>query len=154
LLFAAAHCLRADLHLGDYLLAMACGLQNAMATSYSGAIVRTTHVSGMVTDIGIAVGHYLRNQPVDWQRIRLYATLLTGFFAGSYFGAVSFGEIGYDTLFFPATFAGCTGLAYALFQQLERQRRRQKSSTAASASPSFSFATVAARIRSRVTSAR
>jgi uncharacterized membrane protein YoaK (UPF0700 family) len=35
---------------GALAAAMACGLQNAMATTFSGAVVRTTHLSGMFTD--------------------------------------------------------------------------------------------------------
>jgi uncharacterized membrane protein YoaK (UPF0700 family) len=38
------------------LVAAACGLQNAMCTSYFGAIIRTTHVTGTVTDIGSTLG--------------------------------------------------------------------------------------------------
>merc|ERR1719401_1610209 len=39
-----------------YLCAAACGLQNGMATSYSGAVIRTTHVTGIATDIGLICG--------------------------------------------------------------------------------------------------
>ena len=46
------------------LVAAACGLQNAMCTSHFGAIIRTTHVTGTVTDIGSTLGRismiYLR----------------------------------------------------------------------------------------------
>lgn len=125
LLFAAAHFLRLDLRSGDYLAAMACGLQNAMATSYSGAVVRTTHVTGMITDLGIACGHFLRGQTVEWQRFRLYGVLLTGFLSGSYFGALGFARFGYDTLLFPATLAGFTGLSYAIFKHIERQQHQR-----------------------------
>jgi uncharacterized membrane protein YoaK (UPF0700 family) len=38
-------------------VAMACGLQNAMASSYCGLLIRTTHVTGVVTDIGVILGH-------------------------------------------------------------------------------------------------
>ena len=45
-------------------VAAACGLQNAMCTSHFGAIIRTTHVTGTVTDIGSTLGRismiYLR----------------------------------------------------------------------------------------------
>ena len=36
--------------------AFACGLQNGMASSYYGLIVRTTHVTGILTDIGVLLG--------------------------------------------------------------------------------------------------
>jgi len=38
-------------------LAMACGIQNAITTRYSGNILRTTHHTGTVTDIGVIIGH-------------------------------------------------------------------------------------------------
>ena len=54
----------ADLRLGPGLrepvlvfgLSFLMGLQNAIVTRISGARVRTTHVSGMATDVGIAIG--------------------------------------------------------------------------------------------------
>ena len=46
------------------LVSAACGLQNAMCTSHFGAIIRTTHVTGTMTDIGSTFGRismiYLR----------------------------------------------------------------------------------------------
>lgn len=140
LLFAAACLLHQDLRAGDYLAAMACGLQNAMATSYSGAIVRTTHVTGIITDLGIACGHLLRGQEVEWRRLQLYGVLLTGFLSGAYLGAIGYSELGYNTLLFPATLAGCTGLGYAIFKHLERQKHRHSQHAAL---PNPSLRTVA-----------
>ncbi|KAJ3033473.1 hypothetical protein HK097_004832, partial [Rhizophlyctis rosea] len=45
------HRVKADV--GTYFAGFACGLQNAMATTYSGAIIRTTHVTGTTTDIAL-----------------------------------------------------------------------------------------------------
>ncbi|HET9449577.1 MAG TPA: YoaK family protein, partial [Aggregicoccus sp.] len=44
-------------------LSYAMGLQNALVTRVSGAVVRTTHVTGMVTDLGIELVHM-----VTWVR--------------------------------------------------------------------------------------
>ena len=49
--------------LGVYSASCACGLQNAMVSTYSGAVVRTTHISGMFTDLGIFLGHAVRGLP-------------------------------------------------------------------------------------------
>jgi len=38
------------------IMAMACGLQNAMCSVHFGAVVRTTHVTGTATDIGSVLG--------------------------------------------------------------------------------------------------
>lgn len=40
--------------------ALACGLQNALTSKYSGNVIRTTHLTGATTDLGIAFGHILR----------------------------------------------------------------------------------------------
>lgn len=47
-------------YISEYFGAMACGLQNALCTSYSGAVIRTTHFTGVTTDIGIAIGQEIR----------------------------------------------------------------------------------------------
>lgn len=53
LLVTACYLLRHESMDGAYFAAMACGLQNRMATTYSGAVIRTTHVTGIVTDLGL-----------------------------------------------------------------------------------------------------
>lgn len=56
-------------HLHDAEAALLCGamgLQNALVTRLSGAIVRTTHLTGVITDIGIETARWLR-----WGRARL-----------------------------------------------------------------------------------
>jgi uncharacterized membrane protein YoaK (UPF0700 family) len=120
LLFTAAYLFRHQAITGDYLAAMACGLQNAMATTYSGAVIRTTHVTGIVTDLGIAVGLLARREPVDWRRMRLYVVLLSGFFLGSTLGAAGFIKFGYDTILFPATLTGTAGIGFTLVKHYRR----------------------------------
>lgn len=120
LLFTATYLFRHQSPIGDYLAAMACGLQNAMATSYSGAVIRTTHVTGIVTDLGIAIGLLARREPVDWRRMRLYLVLLSGFFLGSTLGATGFLKFGYDTLLFPAILTGVSGVGFTLFRHYWR----------------------------------
>ncbi|MDP1918534.1 MAG: YoaK family protein [Myxococcales bacterium] len=105
---------------GEVLAAIACGLQNALATSYSGAVVRTTHMTGVVTDLGIAVGHWLARQPIEWLRIRILLVLLLGFTSGGSLGALAFPVLGASTLLIPAGALFVAGLAYTI----QRQRQR------------------------------
>ena len=72
------HCLRLPCRLfeaqqtaGAALAAMACGLQNAVTATFSGALVRTSHLTGMFTDLGIFLGHRLRGIAVDPRRLWL-----------------------------------------------------------------------------------
>ncbi len=120
LLLAAVYYFQRDAFTGDYLASMACGLQNALATGYSGAVIRTTHLTGIVTDLGLASGHFLRHQPVDWSRFRLHSALLLGFFAGSVIGALGFTRHGYNTLLAPAVLTGIAGLGYTLYRHFRR----------------------------------
>lgn len=39
---------------------VAMGLQNAMVSHYKGTIIRTTHLSGVLTDLGLALGYIAR----------------------------------------------------------------------------------------------
>lgn len=123
LLLAAVYFLRRGANAGDFLAAAACGLQNAMVSTYSGSTMRTTHITGMVTDLGIACGHFLRRAEVDWFRFRIYGVLLLGYFAGSVLGGLGYGRWGYDTLLFPAVLSGVTGVGYAVTKHYERRRR-------------------------------
>jgi uncharacterized membrane protein YoaK (UPF0700 family) len=70
LLCAAIPFLRHQSAVGVYIASFACGLQNAMVSTYSGSVVRTTHLSGMFTDLGIYLGHLVRGIPVDKRRVR------------------------------------------------------------------------------------
>lgn len=101
---------------GLYAAACACGLQNAMATTYSGTVVRTTHISGMFTDLGIFLGHALRGLPVDTKRLRMCVLVISGFFCGGIAGTFSYRAIGFSTLFIPAGITAAAALAYAIWQ--------------------------------------
>ena len=116
LLFAAVPLFKHEQLAGMLLAAMACGLQNAMATTYSGAVVRTTHVSGMFTDLGIGLGHALRRMPLPTRRLLLSTLIIAGFFVGSVLGALAFLRVGYDALWIPATLTGVVGIGYASYR--------------------------------------
>lgn len=116
LLFASAYLFHRNAVHGAWLAAMACGLQNAMATTYSGAIVRTTHLSGMFTDLGIGLGHALRGLPMQRRRLLLCALIIGAFFGGGVFGALAFARVGTDALLLPATLTGVVGVGYAIYR--------------------------------------
>jgi len=100
--------------LGDYawwrvpatalLLCFVMGLQNAMITKLSRAEIRTTHVTGMVTDLGIELGKWCywnaagTEEPVraDRRRMLLLAGLLGMFFLGGVMGAIGFSQVGFS----------------------------------------------------------
>jgi uncharacterized membrane protein YoaK (UPF0700 family) len=120
LLFAAVPLLGRNLAAGAYLASCACGLQNAMASTYSGATLRTSHVSGVFTDMGIFMGQLLRGVAVDKRRLYLCAVLAFSFFAGSAAGASAFQLLGYETLYIPAALTGAAGMIYGAYRHYWR----------------------------------
>lgn len=101
---------------GMYAAACACGLQNAMVSTYSGAVVRTTHLSGMFTDLGIFLGHALRGLPVDTKRVWLSFMVISGFLCGGIAGTLAFNAFGYSALLFPASFTAMVAIAYVFYR--------------------------------------
>lgn len=68
-----------------YALLWACvamGVQNAMVSHYKGTIIRTTHLSGVLTDLGLAMGYRLRGLVVESRRVLLHLLILFGFMTG------------------------------------------------------------------------
>lgn len=122
LLCVAVPLLKRSNNLGLYSASCACGLQNAMVSTYSGAVVRTTHISGMFTDLGIFLGHTLRGLPVDRRRLRLCFLVISGFLCGGVAGAVAFRHLRYSTLFVPAALTAITSLAYGTYHLSRRWR--------------------------------
>ncbi|MGO4329600.1 DUF1275 domain-containing transporter [Cupriavidus sp. M-11] len=87
------------------LLCFIMGLQNAMITKVSNAEIRTTHITGMVTDIGIELGKLFYwnaagagRPPVlaNRARLRTLATLVALFFIGGVTGALGFKHLGFS----------------------------------------------------------
>lgn len=75
-------------------VAMACGLQNAMTSSYCGLMIRTTHVTGTVTDVGVMLGHWLRHGQIEWWKLRFLSLLVFAFAAGGWTGAIAHDRFG------------------------------------------------------------
>ena len=103
---------------------MACGLQNAMVTTFSGAIIRTTHLTGLITDLGAKIGHWLRGGVMDKRRLLLYLLLLGGFIFGGASGAYLFGIMGYSTLIIPAALTGVSGFSYMMYAMKLRREKQ------------------------------
>lgn len=108
--------------MGECLVASACGLQNAMATTYSGSILRTTHLTGIFTDLGLWIGHYLKRLKVDTLAIKIYIILIIGFITGGILGAFLFNEFEYFALLFPSGVLLITGISYIYFASLNQEK--------------------------------
>jgi uncharacterized membrane protein YoaK (UPF0700 family) len=112
LLTLATWLLMSGRQFGIPVAAMACGLQNGMASSYCGLILRTTHVTGLVTDIGVMLGQWLRYRRIEFWKLVLLVMLLTGFFAGGWLGGWLFTRVGIAALLLVAAGVSLAGLLY------------------------------------------
>ena len=87
------------------ILAFIMGLQNALVTKISSATIRTTHMTGVITDLGIELGKLFywnrTGGPPESQvranraKLRLYAGLLGAFMVGGLVGASGFKYVGF-----------------------------------------------------------
>lgn len=88
------------------LLCYIMGLQNAVVTKISHAEIRTTHLTGVVTDLGIELGKMLywnrrhdaksaEYVAADRDRVLIHGTILAMFFLGGVAGAYGFKAIGF-----------------------------------------------------------
>lgn len=96
----------ADVSLAVVTLCFTMGLQNALITKISRAEIRTTHLTGLTTDMGIEIGKllYWNNvKPGDervavkanMDKLRIHATLIAAFLAGGVVGALGFNYAGF-----------------------------------------------------------
>jgi uncharacterized membrane protein YoaK (UPF0700 family) len=98
-------------HLGSTemtaLLCCAMGVQNAIVTKLSGARIRTTHMTGVCTDIGIEIARSIDDL---WQRapqrpaprkLGLHAAVLFSFTTGAFLGPLGYLSFGHLAMLFP-----------------------------------------------------
>lgn len=116
LLLGALAALTRDLTLGHYLASAACGLQNGMVSTYSGAVVRTTHVTGLFTDLGTMMGAALRGHQPNMRQMVLYLLLIAGFILGGSIAAILFTSVQLYALLFPASGAAALAVVYWTFR--------------------------------------
>lgn len=97
-----------SLSLTAVLLCYVMGLQNALITKISNAEIRTTHVTGLFTDIGIELGKlfYWNHQSGDARdyfvaanrsKLRVHLLLVVSFLIGGVIGAYGFKHVGFSS---------------------------------------------------------
>ncbi len=89
------------------LLCFIMGLQNAVITKISRSEIRTTHMTGVLTDIGIGLGRLMyhrgarteadaQRMDADSGKLRIHAALLGLFITGAVVGAYAFRKMGFS----------------------------------------------------------
>jgi uncharacterized membrane protein YoaK (UPF0700 family) len=112
------------------------GLQNAIVTKISKAEIRTTHMTGIVTDLGIELGrlfywnrthagnlvHFVE---ADRDKLGIHASILALFFVGGLAGALAFKQVGFVATV-PLALVLSAVAAPPLWQDLADWLRRQE----------------------------
>lgn len=88
-------------------LLFAMGLQNSLVTRISDAVVRTTHLTGLFTDLGIELSQLFFYKTEEQKEklittIRLRLRIITYFFTGGIVGGIFYPYTGLYILFLPA----------------------------------------------------
>ncbi len=106
-----------ELFAGSLLFAM--GMQNALVSLVSGSVVRTTHLTGTFTDLGIELAQAIqksnRVNPGLISRIKLRSAIIFFFLFGALAGAWLFSALKFYAFFIPAAI-----LAYAMLYDVFR----------------------------------
>lgn len=97
-------------------LLFAMGLQNSLVTSISSASVRTTHLTGLFTDLGIELSQLFFYKTKEQKHkllssIKLRLTIISFFFIGGIIGGILYSKVRLHALLFAAT-ALIIGLIY------------------------------------------
>jgi uncharacterized membrane protein YoaK (UPF0700 family) len=94
------------------LLCLICGLQNATVSTVSKSIVRTTHLTGITTDLGIGIARVLNRHRIkgsveeDMKANLMRVGIIFFFGAGSVVGGFLFAEAGYRGFLLPVAISG------------------------------------------------
>ena len=88
-----------------FILAYTCGMQNAVITSASGSVIRTTHLTGPITDLGTGIVRYWTKYPQTNHR-ETFATwcrfgIIMSFITGSLVGAILFSHFQFKAFILP-----------------------------------------------------
>lgn len=109
--------------LGQVFSAMACGLQNAMVATYSGAVIRTTHLTGLTSDMGSALGNWLAGRQVNKKMFVFQSMIWYSFCGGGVVGAFGYLHFKYLTLILPIVIVLSLASAYQIYYRKSQNNK-------------------------------
>lgn len=119
----AAHWLAGAVWLAVPFAAFGCGMQNALASSYRGLNLRTTHMTGIVTDLGVLLGLRALGQQIGGWRLLLLTLIFVGYLLGTFLGVWVGRNLPSLALYLPAGLCVGGGAMYLLlFQRMAGNR--------------------------------
>jgi uncharacterized membrane protein YoaK (UPF0700 family) len=106
-----------EIFAGSLLFAM--GMQNSLVSQVSGSVVRTTHLTGTFTDLGIELAQLFHKNKEDHtalkSKIKLRSAIIFFFMCGALGGAYLFRLMNFYAFFIPVILLLCT-LMYDVFR--------------------------------------
>jgi len=112
------------------LLCLICGIQNGTVTTVSRSVIRTTHLTGITTDLGLGIirafhrkkleGHGLEDHRANWMRIGI----IISFGLGSVIGGYAFHQWQYLGFIVPVLTSGSLFAVMFYFQVLKALKTR------------------------------
>jgi uncharacterized membrane protein YoaK (UPF0700 family) len=97
------------------LCCVACGLQNAMTTKFSGNMIRTSHVTGSLTDIGIALGRMWRGRNDQAWKLALLCPLVLCYMGGGALGSFAHQHLERQSVLVNVILFGFTASIYSVY---------------------------------------
>lgn len=104
-----------------FILSFTCGLQNAVISSASGAVIRTTHLTGLVTDLGIGIVRILSLESghkhevfANWTRLGIFFS----FFLGSLISGVIYLKFHFFGFYLPVCICLFVAMRLRAFRKL------------------------------------
>jgi len=107
-----------------FFCAMGSGLQNGITTKYSNNVLRTTHMTGTATDIGLVLGKIAHAKTDEIWRLYVLVPSLFSYFLGGCFGASIFSSWGKYSLTFSVILFFFIGLLYMISVKKLRTKKQ------------------------------
>jgi len=98
-----------------YFAAIAMGIQNGMTSLYSANLIRTTHLTGTSTDIGLILGQLMRGEMKNMWKLKVLVGLASSFWLGSFISFYSASYFLSRSLWFSVALFLVIGLCHLTF---------------------------------------
>ncbi len=116
-------------------LCLVCGIQNGAVTSVSRSVIRTTHLTGITTDLGVGIVRFWNRNKVpeyptnEGKANLMRAGIITFFIAGSVGGAYLYSSLRFEGFLAPTLTAGALlgGMIYFQLTPAESHRTGEAS---------------------------
>jgi uncharacterized membrane protein YoaK (UPF0700 family) len=111
------------------ILCLTCGIQNGTITTVSKSVIRTTHLTGITTDLGFGIVRFFNRQKLREQNeygteskaILMRSGIITFFILGSVIGGALFNQVGFLGFLLPTLSSGLLFLVMYYHQFLKQK---------------------------------